>query len=534
MRRIRFYIIMFLFIVWSLILLTYFLVQTAFGAKIISEQLSKLSSYTISIGHVHHSPLNVYEFVLDDVIVSDNQQQIANISKLVIGLDKNDLWQLNHFNYVTVIDGTLNETKLENYNFSANFLKFINSTATISVNDGADKIKFQQANGGIKPFSLSNTEKYQFEFTLNKFQFNEFDINSVVIEGFHRDGVTTITNLGGNIENGFFISKLKILADKSWDIEQLKLNNIHYESHINNFWEAYATYLPTFTVHQLSIFESSLQLPSLLVEKGNLEAKNIYFNKEGYFDQSAVTFSADNVVWYDNLFSSVLLQLKLDENNIEIQKAIATWNKGNINFKGSWHNDVLKLDQLTLAGVIYQLPKPFEHFNLPEIFSRIEIGKLSVLPSMILNVDPNYPFTFTNCEGTGSNITIVKGKNLGLESGKLSFMAERGSVNSVEINHPDLVIDYDSDNHNSFNFNGLVNNGVLEIKANLNSTQTEFSSFVLKASNISSQLLTDLKLVKDVPEVTNYTAELYGKFAPFSLIGAIIFNNTNFGIKPDN
>ncbi|MFQ1042319.1 hypothetical protein [Gilliamella sp. CG16] len=534
MRRIRFYLLTLLAIAWLLVLLSYFIVQTAFGAKFVSEQLSKLSPYTISIGHVHHSFSNVYEVVLDDVVISDGQQQIANIPKMVIGLDKHELWQFNHFSYVTVIDGILADSKIKHYDFSTDTLKFINSTITVSINNNEDKILFKQVNGGIKSYSSSSLNNAQFDFTSNEVLINEVAIKSVIVQGFHRDNITYLTNLGGNIENGFFVSKLKILADKSWDIEQLKLSNIHLQSQTDDFWEKYISYLPKFSLRQLSIFESSIQLPSFLVEKGNLEVKNICFDNGWYFDESSLVFNADNVVWLDNLFSSVLLQLNLNDNNIEIEKAIATWNKGNVNLTGSWHDSTLQLEQVTIASVIYQLPQHLEQLVLPTQFSRIEITQLSILPSLLINVDANYPFAFTNFEALGSDIVIVKDKYLGFDAGNLFFKAERGSIIGIEINYPDLTLKYDSQQHALLNFSSLINKGVVEIKAKLNANQTEFTSFQLGAANIPSSLLKDWKLVNYDPESTNYTVNLVGKIAPFSLAGTIQVNAINHFLQSDN
>lgn len=534
MRRLRFYIIILLTIVWFLVLLPYFIVQTSFGAKIVSQQLSKLSSYSISIGSIHHSFSNFSELVFDNLVVSDDKQEIANIQKLVIGLDKNNFWQLKHFNYITVINGVINDTQFKHLDISANMLKLIDSTANFSVNDGHDNVSFQHINGGIKPFTLSGKDKYQFDLTSQQVLFNQLALKSVLIQGFYRDGITSITNLGGNINNGFFVSKLKILPDESFDIEQLKINNIYIESTNDDYINQLSTALPKLSIRQFSMFESSIRFPSLSFEKGNIEANNLSYDKNWHFNQQgSFVFNADTAVWYGELFSSVLINLTSKDQEIKIEKAMATWNKGNVNFTGSWKNNQLRLNQLILAGVDYQLPEQMEQPVLPDIFSRIEIEKLTILPSIIISTNSDYPFVFANFEVSGSDVTVAQDKRVGLYSGSLFFKAERGSINSIDINYPDLVVKFDPDNSAILDFSTLIKTGgMIESTAIINPAQTEFSTLKINAYNITSLLLEKWKLVKQPPKVINYTADLHGEISPFSLSGTILADGNNFVVEP--
>ena len=112
MRRLRFSLIILFSIFWLLIVVGYFLLQTNFGAKIVSQQLSKLGAYSITIGKINHSFANFYELSVDNLLVKKDQQEVANIGKLIIGFDKQNLWQLHHFNYINLIDATLDGSQI--------------------------------------------------------------------------------------------------------------------------------------------------------------------------------------------------------------------------------------------------------------------------------------------------------------------------------------------------------------------------------------------------------------------------------------
>lgn len=537
MARLRFYIIILLIIVCCLILFPYFIAQTSFGARIISQQLSKLSPYSISIGGINHSFFsNSSELVFDDVVVRDGQQDFVKISKLIIGLDKDDLWQLKHFNYVIVVNGIINGDKLlTNDEISANTLKFIDSTVNLSINKGQDKLSLQQLNGGIKPFTISGKEKYEFDLTAQQVLFNQLPMESVLIQGYHQDDITSITNMGGNINNGFFVSKLKILADDSFDIEQLKINNIHFQLSNEEDLNKLPCVLPKFTIRQFSMFESSIQLPNFSFDKGNIEATDISYDKQWRFDQSSFVFDAETAMWHDDLFSSVLIKLKSQENAIKIEKAMATWNKGNVSFTGSWQNNELQLAQLTLVGANYELPEKLERPLLPDIFSQINIEQLTILPSMIIQTNSDYPFIFSNLEVSGSNISLAKDGKLGLYSGTLFFKAEKGSINRIDITYPDLVVKFDDYNCAILNFSTLINQGgMLESIATLDPSQTEFLSLKFNAYNIKSSLLKEWKLVKQPPNAMNYKADLHGKISPFSLSGIISVENNDYVVTSEH
>ncbi|MWN90973.1 hypothetical protein GQ597_09690 [Gilliamella sp. Pra-s65] len=543
MRRLRFYIIIFLTIIWFLVLLSYFAIQTSFGAKIVSQQLSKLSSYTISIGSVRHSFSNFYELVFDNVIVRNDRQEVVHVPTLVIGLDKNRLWQLNHFNYVIVINGTINHVdkdgQFSHYSFSTNTLKLVDSTVNISVNSGQDRISFTQLNGGVKPFSLSTgslsgEDKYQFDFTSQAVSVNQIPIKSLLIQGFHCDGITTVTNLGANIDNGFFVGKLKILADKHLNVDQLQLYNINLQSTDDDFWNRYSHILPNLTIKQLSIFESSIQVPNFLIEKGNVEATNLSYDEQWHFDQSAFVFNADHVVWDDEKFASVLIQLSSNDEEVEIKKALAKWNKGGINFIGKWKDNTLHLEQLTLSNINYQLPEKLELLALPSIFKSIKIDKLTVLQSLIIRKYSDFPFTLYNFQVSGTDVVLAKDHKLGLFSGSTSFKSEKGSFNRVDISYPDMVLKFDAENRALLTFSTLTSGGMIESNTKVDLSQNEPLSLQLNAYGVTSSLLEDWKLLKQPPTAMNYSVNLQGKLQPFSFSGVFSTDGNNYIIKHEH
>lgn len=539
MRQIRFYFLILIAITWFLVLVPYFLAQTSYGATIISEQLSKRSPYTISIGQIHHSISQPFQVTFEHVVVTkktdDNpseSQQIANVGELIIGIDQNDPWQLTHFDYITVINGVVNRLDQgENY-ITANTLKFVNSTINAHFDD--DTLALQSVDGGIKPFTFTG-EPYQFDLTAQTVLFNGFPLKSVLIQGFQQDGSINLTNVGGNIHNGFFVGKLSILPNNHLDISQLKVNNINVQSDVElvDLNELFAI-LPDINIHQFSLIDSSLSLPGLSIEKGNIEATDLSYDDGWHLNQGTLVFNADNLVYHDNLFSSPLIELHSSQDKIAIEKAIATWNKGNINATGSWQNNHLQLDQLLIAGVRYELPTQLNATWLPELFQQITIDHLMVLPSLVINTDANSPFVFTNFELSGNDVDIRKDNKWGITSGTLFLRAESGTYKGIDVKYPDLSVEFLSDNSSEFNFSTLLNNGLFETMAIIDPTKTQFTTFKINAYNVNSTILTKWQLAQNPPIVDNFSADFHGDISPFGLSGTLSSNENQYSIEPQH
>jgi hypothetical protein len=530
MRRLRSCFILVFSTFCLLIVVSYFALQTSYGAKILSQQLSKLGPYSISIGKINHSLANFYELSVDDVLIINDKQEVTKIGKLVIGFDKKNLWQLHHFNYIKVIDGEFNSAEITSFDFSANMLKFYNSAINFSLNDGQDTLSLARVYGRIKPFDLAGKNPYQFDLTLHQALFNQISINKILVQGYYRDGVTSVTNLGGNVDNGFFVSKLKVLADGRLDIEQLILNNMHFQTNDDSCLSKYVSKLPKFALQELSILDSDIQLPNLMIAKGNAKITNLSYDNQWNLNKTSFVFNANSVAWFDQLYSSVLLQLSFKDNEVNIQKAVAGWDNGTVHLAGSWKNSALHLNKLLLAGVNYELSDDSKQPLLPSIFNRVDVEQLTILQSMLTSIKSDYPFNIVNFDASGTNISLVENNKFGLYSGSLFLKAEDASVNQVGVRYPNLSVNVDAQHRTLLNFNALVDGGVIESTATIDPLQSEFESLHIVSQGVTSKLLNRWKLVQNPPESLNYRADLYGKISPYRLSGTFLTNNNDYSI----
>lgn len=540
LKRLRLLLLVLIAISWFVFILPYLLVQTQWGAHYAGLMLSNYNSqYTISFERVSHSITKPYELTFENLKIQDKAQSRTYLTsqKVVIGLLKNDLLQLNRLDYLLLENGQI-EVLQHNAEFNVQFLQLKN----ISVHylDTAQNIEITLSNiyGGAKPWStrlLTDRLDTQFNFTIQRAIYNQFKSESVFVQGIQKNQQLRLSNLGGNINQGFFTANLVILPNNQIDVAQLKLNNIHFQStdnvsRINDL----ITDLPYTTVQLLSIINGSVSLPNLTIEKANLEAKNIRYDGQWQLDKSDLSFDAQSIVWQDELVEQPLLQWYHADDKIILEQAIALWNKGNIKLTGSWQNGLLTIDNMIAGGIRYQLPtrwyQTLDTHTLPDIFpDHIVIKQFMLMPSLLIDTDPQFPFQLSSFEAFGNDININTSQHHVNINGSMLLKADNATFNTVELNKPDLSMTLTDKNY-LLTFSTLIEQGILEGQAHLFTTQ-QLKSLTLNAHTVDSQVLALWHLINNPLTTNKFTVELQGLLIPLSLNGVLKTNGYSYPIK---
>lgn len=540
LKRLRLLLLVLIAISWFVFILPYLLVQTQWGAHYAGQIISNYNSqYTISFERVTHSITKPYELILENLKIQDKVQSTTYLTtkRLVIGLLKNDLLQINSFDYLSLEDGEI-EILPSNAILNAQFLQLKN----ISVHylDPKQDIEITLSNiyGGTKPWStqlLSDRLDTQFNFTIQRAIYNQFKSESVFVQGIQKNKYLRLSNLGGNINQGFFTANLVILPNNQIDIAQLKLNNIQFQSTVNvSKIHDLMSGLPNTTVQLLSIINSSVSLPNLTIEKGNLEAKNIHYDNQWQLDKSDLSFNAQSIVWQDELIEQPLLQWHHTDDKIILEQAIALWNKGNIKLAGNWQNGILTIDNIIAGGIRYQLPvqwyQALDTQLLPDILpNHIVIKQFMLMPSLLIDTDPQFPFQLSSFEAFGNDIKInISQHHLNID-GSILLKADNATFNTVELNKPDLSVTLTDKNY-LLTFSTLIDQGILEGQAHLFTTQ-QLKSLTLNAHTVNSQVLALWHLINNPVTTNKFTVELHGLLIPLSLNGVLKTNGNSYPIK---
>lgn len=535
-NRIKFF--SFIALLWFGIILPYFFLQTTWGAKYAGQILSHLiPDYEFSIGKVSHSITHPYEITFENIsIQSKTQANNFDAEKLIVGLNTNDLFQYHTFNYLFIENGDIHISSNIQDDFNAQILSLKNVSINYENTTENEKINLINIYGGIKPWNsqlLNKDINSQFDFTIEKANYNNWHLNSLIIQGNQTDRQLNFINFGGNIAQSAIIGKASILADHSLLIDQLKINKFNYQANFDNQLTKYLANIPKITIKKLSILNSSLKLPDFTIEKGNLEITHLNYNQGWQIDKSDLTFNAESLILYDQQFDNPLLQWHSDDNQLNIEKAIAIWNKGNFAFSGNLQNKILNVNSLIASGIHYELPNNWYNsltkvngFN--ELFTHIKIKQFTLMPSLIISTDPFLPFQFNAFETFGKNVEILSNANTLKLTGTVSIKAENGILNRVKLEKPDLILNF-KPICTDLTFSSLVESGFLEGKGCL--TTKEVQSFTINAHGINSKILSAWHMVRNPLESEKFTTELNGTLYPLNLDGVLIIDNDRYIIS---
>ncbi|WP_392559044.1 hypothetical protein [Orbus mooreae] len=538
LKRLRLLILLLIAILWFVIIFPYLLIQTEFGAGYAGKLLSHYNdNYSISIGNVSHSIFKPYEIELENFTIQDKAKTVTYLSaqKMVVVLQKNNLLQSHSFDYVLIENGYVQSSATLPV-LNSNILQLKNISLKYSTPKQDNQIALNNISGSIAPWSsqwMSERLDSQFTLTVENANYNQLNIDAIFIQGTQKDKVLTLSNVGGNIAHGFFTMKGHILANNHLNISQLRLNNISSQIDTSNIDDLSAD-LPETTIAQLSIINSSIVTPKFSIEKGNLDVKNVNYSNTWHIEKSDLAFNAQSIVWNNELIEAPLLKWYYDNDKIIVEQAMATWNHGNIKLSGRWQNDKLTIDNIIAVGLRYELPESWyqslSSLPLTDYFpTDIVIKQFALMPSLIINTAPNFPFQFTAFEAFGNDINVHITKDELHIAGKVLVKADSGTLNTVELNKPDLTLSLTPTNSTAA-FSTLINSGVLEGNATLLTTK-QLQSLTLDAYNVSSQILPLWHLINNPISANKYTLELHGDLQPLSLEGQFSTDEKTYSIK---
>ena len=539
LNRLKLFFYILIAIAWFGIVLPYFLLQTNWGAKYTSKLLMYwIPNYDISIGKISHSMAKPYELTFENIHIQDKAQSKNNLTanKLIVGLKSNHLLQYQSFAYVYVFDGEINVAS-NTQGISTDFLQLNHVSINYENAPINHKINLVNLSGGIKPWNsqvLTRQTDSEFSFTVDKAQFDDLSIDSILIEGNQKNRQLNITNFGADLSQAAINGNVSVFPDNSLYVNRLKINKLNYQSkldiaHINKMFMDW----PKITIRKLSILNSSINLPNFIIENGNLEVSNLNYQQGWQLEKSNLMFNAENVIWFDESINNPLLQWHLDNDQLIIEHGIANWNKGNINFSGNLQNKSLNIDSLIASGIYYQLPNNwYQSLNnldiTNDLFTQIKIKQFILMPSFIISTNPTLPFQLDAFETFGKNVQLQSKANALKLSGIISIKAEHGILNKINLEKPDLIINF-KPKCSEITFSSLVEKGFLEGEACLTNPK-DVQSLTLQAHTVNSQILSLWHIINNPLNTNKFTVELNGTLDPLNLSGKLQTNNNFYSI----
>ncbi|EJD6540019.1 MULTISPECIES: AsmA family protein [Providencia] len=496
------------FVTYALLLLlllfifAYIGLQTRLGASYSSQFLSQFTRYDINVGVMGHEFSNPGEFIFQDVKLSSEDKNLAlDARQIVVDINWRNLFSGNAIRRFVITQGDLSAAITQGempLPITADILQFENSK--ILLKQGDDDIQVDGFTGGITPWQPTVNSPFgygDFRFTANQLKMNKLSLKNVAVTGKRQTQATEISKASAYLNNGYVSGEGKLFADGSITIGSLIMNKVGWENSID--FDTLFTAIKsdrTIKIKNLELANIDIQGKDWALSGLSTEIDHLDLVRGSWSSpKSKISFNVEQLVVKNQQLSTLIGELNIDGDALNIDKLSGYYNKGVFNLNGTWqrNDQVLTINEGKLAGILYTLPETWLSFlaePAPAWLSGLSIKKFSLSQSLLMNIQPEFPFEFTALSANIENVDLVKQKQWGVWSGKATFNADSGTINQVPVRRPFLEVRQSGKSSAAASLTVSTDKGISKIGLLVKQTPNKVP-FLLRASG-SNIDLTDL------------------------------------------
>ena len=530
-------------IVILFIIVIYAFLQTQWGAQKTSEWLTQYSDYDIRFSGIEHDLTQPEQIVVYDLSINpkqDNTAVLAQSAQLRFN------WQFftmpSHLQKITLENGKIIlANKIAPLPVSADILQFKNMqldsmpTSSTTFTFSANKIT-----GGITPWKPTSTDPIgagHFQFSIADGMIGKNSFNNFIVAGEYQPNRILIEKLATQFLNGS-LSLSGQYQDNQWQLNDVYLTGLRWQSTktLEELQQSLSQ-SPAMTIKQLNIVDFTAEGKQWAISGLAGQFSQIAWNNS--LSLTSGELNTDDIVYKNQHVTDVIAKLNQQDNLFNIDNLSLRYEKGLIKLAGQWNSETktLNIEDATLSGILYTLPEQWLSFFAKPIeqdVKSINIKQLSLNQSILIDINPLFPFQFTGLTGQLKNLIIAKDGQWGLWQGTATLSADSGTLNSVELRRPDLTLMTQQDTAIIPQFSAFVDKGIVRGSAALeqNNNQRLFS-LIVNGLNVPLSLPNNMgwKLSQPTDETGQFTLKLKGNLAADAVIPTL--NGTLIGKKDD-
>ncbi|HED3136507.1 AsmA family protein [Citrobacter farmeri] len=456
----------------------YFLLQTRWGAEHISTWISEHSDYRLSFEAMDHRFSSPSHILLKNVTFGRDGQPATLVAKTVdIGLSTRQLTHPRHVDAILLQNGTLNiSPQTAPFPFQADRLQL----QDMAFNSPGSKwdLSAQRVNGGVIPWlpEAGNVlgRKAQIQLSAGSLTLNDVPAANVLIEGSIDNEQVTLSNIGADIARGALTGVVKRLADGSWMVENLRLNDIRLQSDksLTDFFAPLNT-IPSLQINRLEVTDARLQGPDWAVTDLDLSLRNLTFSKDDWQTQEGkLSMNASEFIFGSLHLFDPILNAEFSPQGIALRQFTTRWEGGMVRTSGNWLREgkALILDDAAIAGIEYTLPENWKQRwmqPLPAWLNSLTLKKFNASRNLVIDIDPTFPWQLTALDGYGANLGLVQNQQWGVWSGNATLNAAAATFNRVDVRRPSLSLAANANTVNISELSAFTERGILEATASV-------------------------------------------------------------------
>ena len=469
-------------IIWLLIALLlvilafYFLLQTRWGARHISQWLSDNTTWQVKFDAMDHRFSSPSHILLQNVTFGRDGKPATLVAKTVdIGLSSRQITDPLHVDTILLQDGTLNlSPSTAPLPFVADRLQL--SNMALNSPETGWELSAQRVSGGVMPWAPEAGKvlgkKARIQMSAGSLTLNGVPATNVLIEGDINNDEVTLTTVGADMARGSLTGNARRNADGSWVVDNLRLNDIRMQSDksLLDFLTPLTT-VPSLQIGRLDVTDARLQGPDWAVTDLDLNLRNLTLSQGGWQSSDGkLSLNASEFIYGSLHLLDPILNAEFSPQGIALRQFTSRWEGGMVRSSGNWLRDTnaLVLDDAVFAGLEYTLPENWKTLwmeQLPPWLQSVTLKKFGASRNLIIDIDPAFPWQITALDGYGANLQLVKNRQWGVWGGSATLNGAAATFNRVDVRRPSMTLNADASQVNISELSAFTEKGILEATA---------------------------------------------------------------------
>ena len=493
-------------IIWLLITLLlvilafYFLLQTRWGARHISQWLSDNTSWQVKFDAMDHRFSSPSHILLQNVTFGRDGKPATLVAKTVdIGLSSRQITDPLHVDTILLQDGTLNlSPSTAPLPFVADRLQL--SNMALNSPETGWELSAQRVSGGVMPWApeAGNVlgKKARIQMSAGSLALNGVPATNVLIEGDINNDEVTLTTVGADMARGSLTGNARRNADGSWVVDNLRLNDIRMQSDKSLLdFLAPLTTVPSLQIGRLDVTDARLQGPDWAVTDLDLNLRNLTLSQGGWQSSDGkLSLNASEFIYGSLHLLDPILNAEFSPQGIALRQFTSRWDGGMVRSSGNWLRDTnaLVLDDAVFAGLEYTLPENWKTLwmeQLPPWLQSVTLKKFGASRNLIIDIDPAFPWQITALDGYGANLQLVKNRQWGVWGGSATLNGAAATFNRVDVRRPSMTLNADASQVNISELSAFTEKGILEATATVSQQPQRQTNVTLNGHGVPLNVL---------------------------------------------
>ncbi|MFS1539556.1 MAG: hypothetical protein ACL7BU_13710 [Candidatus Phlomobacter fragariae] len=480
-----------------LIIFIYLIIQTQWGAKQLSNLLSKYTTYDVKIGVISHHLTTPSDIVLQDIAIHNKQNSFKlNAKQITFEL----LWQKilsnSWLHRLVVTKGELMlPSSRQIFPFSSKILQLENMNINYRINNIT--LLASNMTGGITPWQPTAHNPFgegNFQFTTEQFEINNVHLTTLLVKGSYKTNFLSIDKLFAYLNNGVINANTIQYTDQALTLAKLMLTNTGWQ-----FFSSFSQLanelrdIKKLIIKELNLANTNFQGLDWAIAGLSGKVNNIALSAGNWNNpNSEINLSIDELIYKNQKISKIIADMTFANDILHFNRLAGYYDKGLFNIEASWDTkqQSINIVNAQLASIRYQLANGWFNFfksSVPSWLTSLHITNFKLTNSLLMDINANFPFELTNVNGYLTNIDLIKQKKWGLWQGKAVFTANSGTLNQITLRQPYIQVFPYSDHSFKVELNSNVENGLVKLTANIQQ-QANYDAFSLSANGINVDL----------------------------------------------